>query len=106
MNTTTLPAPGNLSQLCAVALRANGELMDALLKGFPQARMDDLQRLLSGGGSVGIETTVDRNALMRVFLVGLEREGNRLVLAEVSTSSGQSPAGHGILAPEPRGVIH
>lgn len=84
MTSNTAPAPGTLSQLCAAALRANGALMASLLQALSAGQKEDLQRLLAGGGSVGIETLVDKNAASRVLLVGLEREGSRLVLAEVA----------------------
>jgi hypothetical protein len=106
MTPNTAPAPGTLSQLCAAALRANGALMASLLQSLSAGQKEALQRLLTAGGSVGIETLVDKNAANRVLLVGLEREGSRLVLAEVATSTGQAFTGYGILAPEPRGGIH
>lgn len=94
MNMTqhTPTASATLSQRCAASLRANGALMDALLQALPADKQTALERLLAGGGSVGIETLVDRNAACRVLLVGIELEGSRLVLAEVSTATA---AAHG-----------
>jgi hypothetical protein len=86
MTQNAAPAPGALSQLCAAALRANGSLMAALLHGLPVEKKTAIQRLIDGGGSVGIETLIDRSAANRILLVGLEREGTRQVLAEVSTN--------------------
>lgn len=77
-NTTTL------SQLCAASLRANAELISAILKDFPKDKLDSIDRLLAGGGSVGIETTVDGKAANTIRLVGIEREGIRLVLATIA----------------------
>ena len=87
MNLKTAPASGTLSQLCASALRASGALMAELMQRLSTAQKEDLQRLLAGGGSVGIETLIDKNAANRIFLVGLELEGKRLILAEVSTNA-------------------
>ena len=87
-NTTNfIPSPdsANLSTRCAASLRANGELMSAMLQDFPKAKLDAIDRLLAGGGSVGIETLVDGKAVNKILLVGIEREGSRLVLAEIST---------------------
>jgi precorrin-6B methylase 2 len=73
-----------LSQRCAASLRANGALMACLLRELPKEKHDLLQGLLAGGGSVGIETSVDKHADLRVRLVAIEREGRRTVLAEVN----------------------
>lgn len=106
MTSNTSPAPGNLSQLCAAALRANGALMAVLMQKLSADQHEALQRLLAGGGSVGIETLIDKSAANRILLVGLELEGTRLVLAEVSTNPEHGLTDCGILAPEPRGGIH
>lgn len=81
---TQNPDPMALSQLCAASLRANGDLLAVMLKALPQTKHDALQALLSGGGCIGIEVTVDRTGANRIKLVGQEREGARLMLAEIS----------------------
>ncbi|WP_422085407.1 hypothetical protein [Variovorax sp.] len=74
-----------LSQRCAASLRANGELMACMLQDLPKDKLDTIERLLAGGGSVGIETLVDHRAVNTVALVGIEREGSRQVFATVKT---------------------
>lgn len=75
---------GSLSKLCAASLRASGELIAEILKDFPPDKLATIDRLLAGGGSVGIETTVDGKATNTIRLVGIEREGVRLVLATIA----------------------
>ena len=76
-----------LSQRCAASLRANGDLISAILQDFPKEKLDSIDRLLAGGGSVGIETTVDGKAVNTIRLVGIEREGVRLVLATIALNA-------------------
>ena len=61
-----------------------------MLKALPQTKHDALQALLDGGGRVGIETSIDRRGANRIKLIGLEREGARLMLAEISALSSAS----------------
>ena len=72
-----------LSQLCAVSLRVNGCLMDAILKQLPPEKIRSVDGLMEGGASVGIETLVNKAGRTRVLLVCVELEGARRVLAEV-----------------------
>lgn len=73
-----------LSQLCAASLRANGDLISAILKDFPAEHLDAIDRVLAGGGSVGIETLVDGKAKNTIHLVAIEREGARRVFSTVA----------------------
>lgn len=73
-----------LSQLCAASLRANGDLISAILKDFPKEQLDAIDRVLAGGGSVGIETLVDSKAKNTIHLVAIEREGARRVFSTVA----------------------
>ena len=96
MNDTFIPIPDPmaLSQLCAASLRANGDLIAVMLKALPQTKHDALQALLDGGGSIGIEVTTDRRGTNRIKLIGMEREGARLMLAEISALSSASYCAH------------
>ena len=79
--------PKALSVLAAAALRSYGALRGELLLTLPDDKHAAIGALLAGGGSIGIETLVDRRQSSRVLLIGIEREGRRLVLAEVSAST-------------------
>jgi len=83
--------PSNSSELlsgrCAASLRANGDLMASILADFPPEKLQALDALLAGGGSVGIETLIDGQARNLIRLVGVEREGARLVLATISAEN-------------------
>ena len=96
MNETLTPIPDALalSRLCAASLRANGDLIAVMLATLPQTKRDALQALLDGGGSVGIETTVNGKGTSRIKLIGMEREGARLMLAEISALSSASYCAH------------
>lgn len=74
-----------LSRACAASLRANGNLMACMLINLPKEKQEAIDRLLAGGGRVGIETLIDAKASNTVQLVAIEREGTRLVLATVAT---------------------
>lgn len=89
MNDTFIPTTDAvaLSQCCAACLLASSNLMALMLKPLPQSKLDALQGLLDGGGSVGIETSVDGKGANRIKLIGLEREGARLMLAEITTAA-------------------
>ena len=75
---------GLLSELSAKALRTNGELLGEILQTFPPEKLAALDRLLAGGGSVGVETLVNAKSENTIRVVGQEREGSRLVLATVA----------------------
>ncbi len=80
----TAPTSAELIAMASAGtLRANGNLLACILMSLPAERKDALQRLLDGGGSIGIETLVDGKAQNTIHLVGIEREGARLVLATV-----------------------
>lgn len=91
---TEIKAPSTSAELiamaCAGSLRANGNLLAVVLMGLPAELKDSLQRLLDGGGHIGIETLVDGKARNTIHLVGIEREGARLVLATITPDA---PAG-------------
>lgn len=76
-----------LSQRCAASLRANGALIAAMLQDFQKEGLDAVSAVLAGGGSVGIETLVDGNAVNTIHLVAIEREGTRRVLATIAQPS-------------------
>lgn len=86
MNKNFIPAadPGLLSKLSAAALRSNGELLGEILQTFSPEKLQALDRLLSGGGSVGLETLINSKSENTIRVVGQEREGARLVLATVA----------------------
>lgn len=87
MNSNNVSEPGTLSQRCASSLRANGKLLSVILADFPKSKLEAIDQLLAGGGSVGIETVIDRNATNWIRVVGIEREGARLVLATVTQAA-------------------
>ena len=60
--------------------------MAMLLQDLSKDKLDSIDRLLAGGGSVGIETLIDHRAVNTIALVAIEREGSRLVLATVKAS--------------------
>ena len=91
---TQNPDPMALSRLCAASLRASGDLIAVMLATLPQTKHDALQALLDGGGSIGIEVTTDRQGTNRIKLIGMEREGARLMLAEISALSSASYCAH------------
>ena len=67
--------------------------MGELFPTLPEEEHESIHAPLRGGRSVGIETLVDRRQSFRVSLVDTEREGRRLVLAEVSAPGvGQLPS--------------
>lgn len=78
--------PAALSTLCAASLRANGELLGAMLRDMPPEKHEAIDRLLAGGGSDCIETRVDHRANNTISLIAIEREGARLVLATIAAS--------------------
>lgn len=86
-NTPPCTSAELLAMACAGSLRANGNLLACVLMGLPAERKDSLQRLLDGGGHIGIETLVDGKARNTIHLVGIEREGARLVLATVKADT-------------------
>lgn len=75
--------PRVLSRLAAEAMRVNGALLGEIFLVLPEDKHDAIRRLLAGGGSIGVETLVDRRQSIRVLVVGIEREGTRRILAEV-----------------------
>lgn len=83
--TNFVPASPDLGKHCAAALRANADLVSTMLKTLPKDKLESLDRLLAGGGSVGMEIVTDYRAQNSIRLVALEREGARLVLATIST---------------------
>ena len=85
MNQQTPPTHAELLRLASTgALQATGNLLACILMVLPEEKKEGLQRLLDGGGSIGIETLVDGKAVNTIHLVGIEREGARLVLATVA----------------------
>lgn len=76
--------PITLAERCSTSLLANGELIGAILSDFPPEKLEAIDNLLKGGGSVGIETLVNGKAANVIRLVGQEREGARLVLATIT----------------------
>ncbi|MDM5176571.1 hypothetical protein PO883_05095 [Massilia sp. DJPM01] len=74
-----------LSSQCAALVRASGDLMHTLTVDLALDKQEGLNRLLTGGGRVGIKVTIDRNGNNEISLVGVEREGRHLTLATVAT---------------------
>lgn len=83
MTSNFMPVP-DLSKHCATALRACEDLRSSILKTLPVEKLQALDDLLAGGGSVGVELMTDYKAQVTIRLVALEREGARLVLAAVT----------------------
>lgn len=85
--TLTPPTPvKTLNERCTAVMRANAELLDAMLQDYSMAnKLPLIEELLKGGGSVGIETLVDGRAKTKIMFIGIEREGARLVLGEIKT---------------------
>lgn len=85
-------ADSTLSACCAASLNANSDLVAAMLRDMPADKHEAIDQLLAGGGSVGIETLIDRDATNTISLVGQEREGARVVYATIRAGSAASQA--------------
>lgn len=79
-----------LSQHCAAALRATSDLVGAIAQDLPPEKQDALQRLLMGGGSVGLEIVTNGRGECTIRLIALEHEGARLVLATIAQPHGEA----------------
>ncbi|NHZ80103.1 hypothetical protein F2P44_12560 [Massilia sp. CCM 8695] len=75
----------DLSAQCAALVRASGTLMHTLMVDLGLEKQEGLNRLLAGGGRVGIEITIDRHGSNQISLVAVEREGTHRTLATVQT---------------------
>lgn len=86
-NPNFVPAisPAELSAHCAAALKANADLVSSILKTLPHPKLESIDRLLAGGGSVGIEVVTDYKGNASIRLVALEHEGARLMLATIAS---------------------
>lgn len=82
-NFTRSEHPAQLSAHCAAATRANADLVGSMLQALPAEKLEALDGLLAGGGSIGAEITTDYRARITIRLVAIEREGTRLVLATI-----------------------
>lgn len=71
----------------AAAHHATANLLEVLLLGLPEDKLQALDVLMAEGGRVGIEATVDREQRTSLCMVGFTPDGDRLLLATV-----QAPA--------------
>lgn len=82
-----------LSGLCSASMTVNGNLLGQILRDFPKDKLDGVEKMLAGGASIGIETTVDGRANNAIRVIAIEREGTRHVLATVSMPGNDKATG-------------
>lgn len=83
----------DLSAQCAALLRASSDLMHTLTADLGLEKQDGLNRLLVGGGRVGLKVTINQHGENEISLIGVEREGRHLTLATVHSIGGSGARG-------------
>lgn len=76
-----------LAKRAAAAHVATADLLQVLLLDLPTEKHRALNTLLSTGGRVGIESTVDGTGRTNLSMVGFTPDGDRLLLSTVQTPS-------------------